>query len=64
MCLLTSETRKCLWCAEPHKLRIHGWYDRQCLLPGRKGAVVIPILRPLCTQERRTVSLLADFRLP
>ena len=64
MCLLSSETRKCPWCAEPHRLRIHGWYDRQCLLPGREGAVVIPILRLLCAREGRTVSLLPDFCLP
>ena len=63
-CLLTPDSRRCPFCSEPHPLRIHGWYSRQCLLEGRKGAVVIPVLRLLCPHAGRTVSLLPDFCLP
>ena len=62
-CLLTDENRRCPFCPDSHRLRIHGTYDRQALFPeGIAARLVIHRLR--CARTGRTVSLLPDFCLP
>ena len=63
-CLVNSETRRCPFCPDGHRLRIHGWYHRFALLPGSQEACRIAVLRLLCPRQGRTVSLLPDFCLP
>lgn len=62
--ILTRKNRACPFCEDGHRLRIHGTYERQALLPGRSGAEILTIHRLLCTRTGQTVSLLPDFCLP
>lgn len=61
--LVDERARACPFCADKHRLRLHGHYHRQALLPcGRTE--VIPVRRLLCSRVGRTVSLLPDFCIP
>ncbi len=62
--LVTAETRRCPFCPEAHRLRLHGWYGRQALLPRQGGAVRVWVRRLYCAVTGKTVSLLPDFCLP
>lgn len=61
--LVDEASRECPFCAEKHRLRLHGHYRRRVLLPDGHTAVV-PVRRLLCAQVGRTVSLLPDFCMP
>jgi len=63
-CLLTEETRRCPFCENSHRLRLHGWYGRQALLPHQGGVVRVWVRRLCCAVTGKTVSLLPDFCLP
>lgn len=63
-CLVTEETRRCPFCEGTHRLRLHGWYERQALLPHQGGVVRVWVRRLVCAVSGRTVSLLPDFCLP
>ena len=62
--LLTDENRRCPFCPDCHRLRLHGRYDRQALFPRQAVATCLVIHRLLCVRTGRTVSLLPDFCLP
>jgi hypothetical protein len=62
--LLTEETRRCPFCEDTHRLRLHGWYGRQALLPHPGGVVRVWVQRLYCAVTCKTVSLLPDFCLP
>jgi hypothetical protein len=61
--LVDEGSRACPFCAEKHRLRRHGHYQRQVLLPGG-GVRRVAVRRLLCARVGRTVSLLPDFCLP
>lgn len=61
--LVDEDARDCPFCAEKHRLRLHGHYRRQALLPDGRTEVV-PVRRLLCARVGRTVSLLPDFCIP
>jgi len=61
--LVDESARACPFCAEPHRLRLHGHYHRRTLLPDGVAAM-IPVRRLLCARVGRTVSLLPDFCIP
>lgn len=65
-CLLSSVTRACPFCSDPHPLWIQGWYWRYVLRPGSGGgeSLRIRVRRLLCARRGRTVSLLPEFCLP
>lgn len=62
--LVSEESRKCPFCADKHRLRLHGHYHRFALAPDERGASRVPIRRLLCVPTGRTVSLLPDFCIP
>lgn len=61
--LVDEISRACPFCAERHRLRLHGHYRRRALLPDGRMEV-IPVRRLLCARVGRTVSLLPDFCIP
>lgn len=61
--LVDESSRACPFCAQQHRLRLHGHYHRRTLLPDGRSAV-IPVRRLLCARVGRTVSLLPDFCIP
>lgn len=61
--LVDEGSRTCPFCPEKHRLRLHGHYRRQALLPDGRTEV-IPVRRLLCVRVGRTVSLLPDFCIP
>jgi hypothetical protein len=63
-CVLVEENRRCVFCEEPHRLRVHGSYLRYALFPDPEPVHQIPVLRLLCPRAGRTVSLLPEFCLP
>jgi hypothetical protein len=62
--LLTDESRRCPFCADGHRLWLHGWYERWVILGDGQGSVRIAVRRLRCARVGRTVSLLPDFCLP
>jgi hypothetical protein len=63
MLLKPAGARRCPFCADGHKLRLHGHYHRFVLLPD--GVEVrVPVRRLLCAPTGQTVSLLPDFCMP
>jgi hypothetical protein len=62
--LATPESRRCPFCPDGHRLRLHGAYLRHALFPDPAVPARIPVLRLLCARTGRTVSLLPDFCLP
>ena len=64
--LLDSESRRCPFCSDRHRLRIHGWYHRYAIQPRTPEGEVprIRVRRLLCVRQGRTVSLLPEFCLP
>ena len=63
-CLVTDASRRCPFCPDGHRLRLHGTYERQALFPKESSARALRIHRLLCARTGRTVSLLPDFCLP
>jgi len=63
-CLVTEETKRCPFCSNAHPLRLHGWYERQALLPHQVTVVRVWVRRLCCAVTGKTVSLLPDFCLP
>lgn len=63
-CLLSEEARRCPFCVDGHKLRLHGSYRRYAILPDPEPVERLVVVRLLCPRVRRTVSLLPDFCLP
>lgn len=61
--LVDESSRACPFCAEKHRLRLHGHYQRRTLLQDGRTAV-IPVRRLLCARVGKTVSLLPDFCIP
>jgi hypothetical protein len=61
--LVDEGSRVCPFCPEKHRLRLHGHYRRQALLPDGRTQV-IPVRRLLCARVGKTVSLLPDFCIP
>lgn len=61
--LVDERARACPFCADQHRLRLHGHYHRLVLLEGDRTARV-PVRRLLCVHTGRTVSLLPDFCIP
>jgi len=61
--LVDEASRACPFCAEKHRLRLHGHYRRHALLPDGRTEV-IAVRRLLCARVGRTVSLLPDFCIP
>jgi len=61
--LVNEVSRACPFCAEKHRLRLHGHYHRRALLQDGRSAV-IPVRRLLCARVGRTVSLLPEFCIP
>lgn len=61
--LVDEPARACPFCADRHRLRLHGHYRRRLLLPDGRTEV-IPVRRLLCARMRKTVSLLPDFCIP
>ncbi|MEM7202550.1 MAG: DUF6431 domain-containing protein [Planctomycetota bacterium] len=62
--LVSERSRKCPFCRDKHRLRLHGHYHRHVLVPGDQAPERVPVRRLLCTRVRKTVSLLPDFCLP
>lgn len=62
-CLVTRETLACLFCGDRHRLRRHGWYERQALFPDPEAPRKVAVVRLLCARTGRTISLLPDFCL-
>ncbi len=62
--LVTEESRKCPFCRDKHRLRLHGHYHRVVLVPGNQAPSRVPIRRLLCVRTGKTVSLLPDFCIP
>ncbi len=62
--LVSPDTRRCPFCGDGHRLRLHAWYLRYALLPDPEPPMRIPVRRLLCVAKGRTVSLLPDFCLP
>ena len=62
--LRTPEALACPFCADGHRLWLHGWYERYVILPGGAGWRRIPVRRLCCSRSGRTVSLLPDFCVP
>ena len=52
----------CPICKETHRLRRHGFYERNCVLKEKYFST--KIRRLLCAKTGKTVSLLPDFLLP
>ena len=63
-CLVCDQTRECPFCADAHRLELHGWYERWALFPDPQQPVRLPIRRLYCPAAGQTVSLLPDFCLP
>ena len=63
-CLVTAKTQRCPFCSNAHRLRLHGWYGRQALLPHQGTVVRVWVRRLCCAVTGKTVSLLPDFCLP
>lgn len=61
--LVAAASRACPFCPCKHRLRSHGHYRRQVLLPDGR-AEVIQVQRLLCAHLGKTVSLLPDFCIP
>ena len=61
--LVDEASRTCPFCLEKHRLRLHGHYHRQALLPDGRTEV-IPVRRLLCARVGKTVSLMPDFSIP
>ena len=64
MLLGHEHARRCPFCSDGHKLRLHGHYQRFVLLPGGEAPVRITVRRLLCGRTGATVSLLPDFCVP
>jgi len=62
--LVTEESRKCPFCRDKHRLRLHGHYHRLVLVPGEQSQSRVPVRRLLCVHVGKTVSLLPDFCVP
>lgn len=62
--LSDEDNRRCLFCPDGHRLRLHGTYKRQALFPDPEAPRSLTIQRLLCVRTGRTVSLLPDFCLP
>lgn len=60
--IIAEDHRRCPFCDDGHRLNSHGHYERFVVLPDRVEH--IPVLRFLCPEAMRTVSLLPDFCLP
>jgi hypothetical protein len=63
-CLLSEENCQCPFCADRHRLRLHGHYYRYGLLPDPEAVQLLPVFRLFCPREKKTVSLLPDFCTP
>jgi hypothetical protein len=61
--LVDEDSRKCPFCVETHRLRLHGHYHR-CVLMDDGRTVRIPVRRLLCARVGKTVSLLPDLCIP
>lgn len=62
--LVNDDTLACPICLIPHRLRLHGTYERWCILPGHASGAGIRVQRLLCIITGKTISLLPDFCLP
>ena len=62
-CLITPETSSCLFCDDGHRLRRHGWYERQAVFPDPEVPRKVAVVRLLCARTGQTISLLPDFCL-
>ncbi len=62
-CLITPETMSCLFCEDGHRLRRHGWYERQALFPDPEVPRKVAVVRLLCARTGQTISLLPEFCL-
>lgn len=61
--LVNAASRACPFCPSKHRLRSHGHYRRQVLLPDGRTEVIL-VQRLLCAHVGQTVSLLPDFCIP
>lgn len=61
--LVDEASRACPFCAEKHRLRLHGHYHRFVIVEDGRTAR-LPVRRLLCVHTGRTVSLLPDFCIP
>jgi len=59
-----EHARRCPFCRDGHRLRLHGHYHRFALVPGHRDPVRLPVRRLFCPRTGTTVSLLPDFCMP